>query len=216
MQTEDKVQSLLNKIQSGEFDEHLRSLEGTDLGLYLPVYEDGGTIKLMKEGYSQSETNLTVTVSKAPDTVPEDSFVVAWIGNQQWKDSTCSHSGTRSCTHCTSHGGRCSHCTGHAGRELGSGLDAPELDYPSAVDTLRAKQDILDVLAEEGIGLALLHGHNDEFTFTKLPEGYVSVVSNGVTHFRTEEEVNRDSTFVPNMWRSINGELRIAGGYSQR
>lgn len=51
--------------------------------------------------------------------------------------------------------------------------------------------------------------------FTKLPEGYVSVIANGATTFRKESDVAKDKTFVPNMWRSINGKLQVAGGFSE-
>ena len=51
--------------------------------------------------------------------------------------------------------------------------------------------------------------------FTKLPQGYISVIAGGKTEFRSVSEVTEDSTFVPNVWRVIGGELKIAGGHSQ-
>lgn len=57
-----------------------------------------------------------------------------------------------------------------------------------------------------------MHGHSDKFMFTKFPEGFVSVIANGITTFRKEKEVMDDKTFVPNVWRSINGKLHVAGG----
>ena len=84
-----------------------------------------------------------------------------------------------------------------------------------AVKQLVHKRDLLDELSKKNFGLTLLHGHNDEHMFTKLPEGYVSVVSDGTTSFRKEEEVLADPTFVPNVWRSVNGKLRVAGGHSE-
>ncbi len=216
MDIDDKVKQLLDKVNSGKLNEYLYSLDGSDFGLYIPVYVDGDTVRLMKDGYSQTETNLRVTVNKVSDGITEDAQVVGWMGNVDGKDSSCSHGGTKSCKHCTSHKDRCRHCTGHKNLEVNNDLIAPELDYDSAIEQLKTNYaGILNSLAKEEFGLALLHGHNNEFTFTKLPEEYVSVVSNGVTTFRTETEVKNDPTFVPNMWRFINGELLVAGGYSQ-
>ena len=41
------------------------------------------------------------------------------------------------------------------------------------------------------------------------------MIAGGKTEFRSVSEVTEDSTFVPNVWRVIGGELKIAGGHSQ-
>ena len=145
--------------------------------------------------------------------MPADAFPVAWMGGQNAKDSKCSHGGTAKCKHCTGHASHCRHCT-HKTGNFGQDFAAPQLDYAKAAEKIKDNKALLESLAKEQFGLTLLHGHSDEFMFTKLPEGYVSVVSNDTTHFRKEAEVAQDTTFVPNVWRSINGQLRVAGGYS--
>ncbi len=214
MKLDEKVKNLITKAESKLITSFAKALEGSDFGIYIPVYADGDTIKPMLEGYSQTEKNLVVSISKGAKKDPE-AKPVAWMGGAQGKDSKCTHGGKRSCTHCTGpHGGACKHCTEHNTGGLGGDLKAPELDYDSAIKTLTNKKDLLDKLALEGFGLTLLHGHNNKFMFTKLPEGYISVISNDVTDFRTEGEVQKDTTFVPNVWRYVGGKLKVAGGYS--
>lgn len=214
MQIEDKVKALIEQVQAGELNEHLESIDGSDFGIYIPVYEEQGKIKMMLDGYSQTERNLVVSVSKKDDEELTDALPVAWIGGQNAKDSSCRHGGTVKCKHCTSHTAACRHCT-HTSGKLAGQLDAPQLDYENVVADIGNKKQLLEALAGKQVGLTLLHGHNDQFMFTKLPDGYVSVIANGVTSFRKENDVNQDPTFVPNVWRSINGQLRVAGGYSQ-
>ncbi|MEQ1897676.1 MAG: hypothetical protein ABL971_09870 [Vicinamibacterales bacterium] len=221
MKIEDKMKQLLNKVASGEMDTFIPPLAGGDFGIFISAYVDGEYVRLMKEGYSQIERNLKVTVESDTGRVPEDTFVVGWMGRIEARG----HGGVQcrgihnSCqAHCpkTSHGAGQKNCKGHPqNHAVPDELDAPELKYELAVAELKLKQDLLDSLAKDGFGLALLHGHNNTFTFTKLPEGYVSVVSNGVTRFLREADIRSDPAFVPNTWRSINGELRVAGGYSQ-
>ena len=80
-------------------------------------------------------------------------------------------------------------------------FSAPELDYPNAVQGIDDKQDLLDKLATEGLGLTLLHGHSNDHMFTKLPPEYISVIANGKkTEFRLESDVVNDATFVPSTW----------------
>lgn len=217
MPLEQKVQNLIDKVNSGKLREYLDALDGTDFGLYIPVYLDGDIVKPMLEGYSQTEKNLVVSISDNKDGAPDDAKPVAWFGNKKGKDSRCYHGGhgPKTCRHCTGHKDHCRHCTGHS-RKIGdphNDFVAPELDYDSVIKELDFKRDVLDGLAKENFGLTLLHGHSDEFLFTKLPEGYVSVIAGDITSFRKEDEVIKDPSFVPNMWRSIDGKLRIAGGY---
>ncbi|MCD8529347.1 MAG: hypothetical protein LRY25_00525, partial [Flavobacterium sp.] len=89
-----------------------------------------------------------------------------------------------------------------------------ELNYNSTVEQLINYRDMLRQLEGEGFGIALLHGHNETYMFTKLPEDYVSVISNGVSTFRKIEDVKNDTSFVPNMWRMVDGKIKVAGGYS--
>lgn len=212
--TDDDVKELIRKVEEGRLNKYLADLDGSDFGIYLPTYADGDTIKLMLQGYSQVEKNLKISISKIEDSSLEDALSVAWIGVEDAKDSTCKHGGTTTCRHCTRHTGACKHCTKHSRRNFGPGLLAPELDYDEVIKRLDQYKDLLSALAKENFGLSLLHGHNDKFMFTRLPEGYVSVISEGATIFKKEVEVLNDPTFVPNVWRVINGKTRVAGGYS--
>lgn len=227
MRIENSVKNLIAKIHSGKMKNFLNELDGSDFGLYIPIYVNKNIVSPMPKGYSQTESNLTISISKNTDDILSDAKTVAWMGWQNssdakcehkpGKDSRCNHTpgGPIKCRHCTQHKGHCRHCTHkNGGQEPENNLVAPELKYDLAVATLNDKRDLLEALAKEGFGLALLHGHNDEFMFTKLPEGYIAVITDNQTIFRTDLEVEQDSEFVPNMWRSINGQLRIAGGYS--
>lgn len=107
--------------------------------------------------------------------------------------------------HCT-HPKKAFHQSNH------SSVEMPELNYHKVVAQLSGMEDLLSSLAKHGVGLTLLHGHSDKFMFTKFPEGFVSVIANGITTFRKEKEVMDDKTFVPNVWRSISGKLHVAGG----
>ena len=216
MEIDEEVIELIAKLEAGQINTHQTALNNQEFGIYLPIYVEDGNVKLMQDGYSQSETNLKVTTSKTPLTISDDAQTVAWLGNTAGKDSSCSHSGTRSCTHCTGHTSDCRHCSGHSS-SMGLGdddLDADELDYESILGGFPAKDEIITPLAEDGFGLALLHGHNSQFKFTKLPAGFVSVISDGVTTFRPADEVSNDASFVPNIWRYLDGHLQVAGGFS--
>lgn len=218
MQIDDKIKSAIDSIQSGKLDKYLQHLDNSDFGVYIPVYEDQGVIKPMLEGYSQTERDLVISVSKNGEDDLEDEFPtlpIGWLGQIDGKDSSCRHPGEDRCRHCTGHQDKCRHCTHPRGHSINGIDDAPELDYYEVVKEIKDKQDLLSSLATEGMGLTLLHGHSDQFMFTKLPEGYVSVISKGKTSFRKESEVSQDPTFVPNVWRSINGQLRVAGGHSE-
>lgn len=217
---ENDVIAKLLKVESGELDEHLTALDCSPFGLFLPIYADGECVKSVPMGYSQVERNLEVTVQPAEDLQDENMEKVAWIyGQNKPDDSKCNHPGTGpfDCSHCTDHQGNCRHCTGHPQKtdSVKVGIfDAPELDYGASVEGLSEKHFLLRSLSKDGFGLTLLHGHSDRFKFTQLPRGYVSVVSNGRTDFRLSEEVAEDKTFVPNMWRSVDGRFEVAGGLS--
>lgn len=216
MKTDDDVKVLIEKTKDGTLDAYAKTLEGSDFALYLPTFVDNDRVRLLRDGHSQTESNLKIKVTNSK-LIPSDAKAVAWLGDVDAKDSACRHGTTRTCKHCTSHTKACKHCTSHQLR-VGNAevIDAPELDYQTAIEKLRGKQDVLKNLAKERFGLALLHGHSDKYTFTKLPEGLVSVISNDETKFRPISEVEADETFVPNMWRVSNGKLVVAGGYSQQ
>lgn len=223
MKVDNQLKSLIDKISRGDFDKYAGDLSDTEFGLYIPAYSEKGMIRSMPAGFSQTESNLKIQITKKSEGLPDaDAQTVAWVGSADAEDSKCRHGGTFTCRHCTKHG-TCRHCTGHkdkAGPNLGLespglGLKAPELNYDQAAMKLTTKQDVLKSLAQDGVGLALLHGHNDMFKFTELPAGYVSVISNGETHFRKEEDVMKDDTFVPNVWRFVDGVLKPAGGFSE-
>ncbi|TJZ77530.1 hypothetical protein [Chitiniphilus eburneus] len=212
MKVDDNLKSLLEKVGSGELDRYLTELEGSDLGFHIPTQISDGTLKLMDEGFSQNESNLKISVTRVADVKPEDSYIVGWMGDKTNKPIQC-RGGHSSCTgHCDKHGGPIKNCS--ACSRIGSELIAPQLDYDSAVKQLENRRDLLNTLAKQGFGLALLHGHNSEFTFTKLPHDYVSVIANGETSFRKLSDVQMDASFVPTVWRNVNGKLQVAGGYS--
>ncbi len=213
MRADSDVKELIQKVNGGELNKYLADLDGTHFGLYLPTYDDGDSVKMMLQGYSQTERNLKVFVSKDSDNAIEGAKMVAWMGGQNAKDSKCAHGGTAKCRHCTAHGSHCRHCTHKSGRTVGD-LIAPELNYDDAILKLDDKRHLLEPLASDQFGLTLLHGHNDQYMFTHLPEGQVSVISNGTTSFRKEEDVLNDPTFVPNVWRASQGRFRVAGGHS--
>jgi hypothetical protein len=215
MEISDDLRALINKVNAGELNSYVASLEGTDFGIFIPAHASGGKVGLMLKGYSQTERNLVVSVTPNLGKVTE-AKTIGWVGSND-KDSVCHHGTYHSCRHCTNHGAACRHCKKHNGNKFGNDLwGAPELDYDSAVKGIEDKQLLLNSLATENFGLTLLHGHSDAFEFTKLPNDFVSVIANGVTSFRTEAEVLADPTFVPNIWRASDGKLKVAGGFSER
>ncbi|CAG2266475.1 hypothetical protein [Burkholderia sola] len=216
MNLENDVSSIIEKVNSGEFDSLSDQLDSGDFGIFYPAYVEDGTVKMMKPGYSQTETNLKIAVTSTGLKDP-DAKTIAWMGGGATSWSSCNHPGTgpHSCKHQNGHGD-CIHCRGHASQKsLGDG-STEGLDYFNAVNKLDNKQDLLNSLAPHGLGLTLLHAHSDEYEFTKLPVNMVSVIANGVTSFRKIEDVAKDETFVPNAWRFISGKLEIAGGFSQQ
>lgn len=220
MDVDDRIKKQLEKINSGKMNAYIKALDGSDFGLYIPSYVDGEMVKPLAEGFSQSENNLKVTIKNISDARTDDSLVVGWMGNISNKPSQC-RGGHNSCTgHCESHSEPTKNCKGHPNKGAWHKHDqltnAPPLDYKSSLELLKEKQDILDSIAKDDFGLALLHGHNNESPFTKLPAEYVSVISNGKTSFRKEMDVLNDVTFVPNTWRSIDGIIRVAGGFSKK
>ena len=211
MIVDEKLQALLDKVNAGELDQYLAELDGSDLGFHIPTQMLDGKLTLLGKGFSQSESNLKITVAPVAALKP-DSYVVGWMGDAADKPIQC-RGGHSSCSgHCDSHGGpirNCSKCT-----STYTELIAPKLDYESAVTQLENRRNLLNTLAKDGFGLALLHGHNSEFTFTQLPHDYVSVIANGETSFRKLSDVEVDSNFVPTVWRSVNGRIQVAGGHS--
>jgi len=216
MKIENEIKTLLEKLKTEKVTSLTKQLEGSDFGLYIPAYLEGDEVKLMLPGFSQTERDLVISISKDGEPFPEDTKPVAWFRNIDGRDSNCTHGGTQSCTHCTGHSAGCNHCSGHSGRTLGDNFNAPELNYNSSIEQLINYKDLLKQLANEGFGIALLHGHSEEYMFTKLPLDYVSVITDGVTSFRKIDDVKNDSAFIPNMWRINNGQVIIAGGFSKQ
>ncbi len=259
MRIDNKTKSIIDDIESGKLNKYLKQIDNSDFGFYIPVFEDNGIIKPMREGYSQTERNLVISVEKKdthvmdiknndkkptvqtkghnPTTIRggkahnltaalerkakelEPALPVGWFGNLKAKNSSCTHGSVDKCKHCTGHTGACRHCTHcarHSDHDISDllGVHMKELDYHKVVKEIDNKQELLNALAVHGVGLTLLHAHSDQFMFTELPEGYVSVIANGVTTFRKESDVAKDKTFVPNAWRSIDGKLQVAGGFS--
>lgn len=228
MKIDKKIKSIIEAVQSGKLNNYIEQIDNSDFGIYVPICEEQGTIMPIPEGYSQIERNLIVSIERKKDELvlikrevsdSEAPLAVGWFGSLLGKDSKCKHGDTTSCKHCTIHPNACKHCTSHpkkASQVSNSDFDKmSELNYHKVVAQLSGMEDLLSSLAKHGVGLTLLHGHSDKFMFTKLPEGYVSVIANGITTFRKEKEVMDDKTFVPNVWRSIGGKLHVAGGYSE-
>ncbi|MGX1187444.1 hypothetical protein AB7M29_005123 [Pseudomonas sp. F-14 TE3623] len=213
MDVENGVSSIIEKVNSGEFDHLSSKLEGGDLGIFYPAYVENGTIKMMPPGYTQTETDLKVAVTSTGWRDPS-AKTIAWMGGGINAWSACNHPGTgpRTCRHHNGHGD-CIHCKGHAAQ--GHVKWTPErLDYFTAINQLEDKHDVLNTLAPQNLGLTLLHAHSNEHEFTKLPMDVVSVIADGVTSFRKIQDVANDETFVPNAWRFTNGKPEIAGGFS--
>ena len=215
MKVTSDLKKLIEKVESGDLDVVKERLNNSDFGIFIPAICKKSVVTMMRDGQSQSESDLKITISSNPGDVPKGVQVVGWFGNRVGKDSTCAHpGGPRYCSHCGSHDGPTVNCT-HPGRSsVHERVSFPVLDYDSAMQEFQTKRDMLDILARQGFGLSLLHGHSAEHKFTKLPTGYVAVISNNKTHFRTDDEVKSDESFVPNTWRFVDGELRIAGGFS--
>jgi hypothetical protein len=231
MKADMEVQSLIEKVEHGQLGGYHDVLVRGDLGIYIPCYAYGNEVRKLTTGYSQTETNLRVEAGqKSADRYVEGSQPVAWFADPAAVASECRHEGTSDCfAHCMIHPAQCCHCSkhdcshircehrgaaNHEGKLSPHELDAPELDYEEAISSLRARRDVLECLSREGFGLALLHGHNSIYKFTRLPPGYVAVISNGVTCFRKLSEVSKDASFVPNMWRFLGTRLQPAGGFS--
>lgn len=213
MKIDDNVASIIEMVKSGKFNELLAKLEGGDLGIFFPAYLDGDEVKPLPPGYMRSETNLKVEVRPIGPIDPK-AKTIAWMGKGENAWSSCNHpgSGPYKCSHHDGRDENCIHCSGH---DNPHSLGTPEgLDYHKAISQLNDKGGILDALAPSGLGLTLLHAHNDQDEFTKLPDNMVSVISDGFTSFRNIDDVLTDPTFVPNAWRVANGKLQVAGGFS--
>ena len=213
MDTENDVNSIIAKVNSGEFNELSEHLNSGVFGIFYPAYVENGMVKMMKPGYTQTETNLKISVT-SPGLRDPNAKTIAWMGEGINAWSSCNHPGTgpHSCKHHNGHGD-CIHYKGH-NNPHSFVSDPGALDYIDAVRQLDNKRGVLQTLAPHGMGLTLLHAHSDNDEFTKLPVGMVSVIANGTTSFRNLEDVKNDDTFVPNAWRFINGQPEIAGGFS--
>lgn len=215
MNMENEVRSIIEKVNSGEFDNLSNELERADFGLFYPAYVENGTVKMMKPGYIQTETDLKIAVT-ANGLRDPSAKTIAWMGSgRETSWSACKHPGTgpHTCEHQNRHG-NCIHCRGHDNPHSFKKEKPAGLDYFEAIEQLNNKQDVLHSLAPYRLGLTLLHAHSDEHEFTKLPEDMVSVIADGETSFRKLQDVATDETFVPNAWRFIDGKLQIAGGFS--
>lgn len=218
MKVSQDTRKLIEKIKQGKLDYLARELNNSDFGVFIPATVKDGKVTTLERGQSQSENDLVVTITTDQNNLPEDAQQVGWVGRRDGKDKVCDHPKGFSCTHCTKHGGSTITCTKHNKMNLEFDLTEsfPVLDYEEALKDFKEKEHLLDRLAKEGFGLSLLHGHSDEHRFTKLPPGNVSVISSSKTTFRTEDDVEADETFVPNIWRFIDGKVRVTGGFSKK
>lgn len=64
MRIDNKTKSIIDDIESGKLNKYLKQIDNSDFGFYIPVFEDNGVIKPMREGYSQTERNLVISVEQ--------------------------------------------------------------------------------------------------------------------------------------------------------
>lgn len=220
MQLSNEALELIKKIEQGEIDFSKDRLNNTKFGVFIPTKVVENTVVKMQPNENQTESDLKISITKDMGAMPHNSKQVGWFGNVIGKDSICEHPGGRNCRHCTDdHGAPTRNCNAHY--QVNNGVDVttifPELDYDRALEEFKnEREELLNKLAEEGFGVSLLHAHSPNYQFTELPSGYVAVVSDAKTFFRSESEVEEDETFVPNTWRFVNGELKVAGGFSEK
>jgi hypothetical protein len=203
-----EIEEIIQKVENGLLNNILHELKDSYLGIYYPtmINEEGIVIPIPK-GFTQLENDLEVTVSEQ---LSSNAVRVGWNIKQE---------GGLGCNHCSRHGGPvdCRHCENHGpgtkrmGNELL--LDAEELD-PSTFEAEADKyQTVLKSVGAYGFGLYVLHGHTDEKPFTKLPLNTISVIIDGKTEFLSRSEVLNSESFVPNMWRYVDGKCQVAGGF---
>ncbi len=91
MNMENEVRSIIEKVSSGEFDNLSNELERADFGLFYPAYVENGTVKMMKPGHIQTETDLKIAVT-ANGLRDPSAKTIAWMGSggeTSW--SACKH-----------------------------------------------------------------------------------------------------------------------------
>ena len=209
LKTSIEIQRIIEKLESGNFDHLLATVEKYNLGIFVSAMEKDGQIVPIPKGYSQSESNLKISISESIKVNSEKGFRVGWFMNDN---------GNPGCFHCNNHTGgdtpTCVHCYNHRFEHADAALlMAEELDYQQVVEGVKQYEEILRFLNPHGLGLFMLHGHSDKHMFTKLPVKIVSVICGGKTEFALRDDVIKNKGFVPNIWRSENSIRQIAGGF---
>ncbi len=64
MKIDKKIKSIIEAVQSGKLNNYLEQIDNSDFGIYVPIYEEQGTIMPIPEGYSQIERNLIVSIER--------------------------------------------------------------------------------------------------------------------------------------------------------
>ena len=209
------ILSVIEKVDSGQFDRVLSVLEDDPaLGIFVPAYArpDGEVVPLPR-GHYQEEIGQKVTIT---DQRESESIAVGWTSDEDTGNLVC-----RKC--CMPHRTivltstgvllcrRSSECDCIVADQLAAAPElTPEAVQPRVSEFLQS--GLMRQCATHGLGILLVHGHSRNSEFTYLPKGVVSVVEDGMTHFRPREDL--DASFVPNAWRFENGSREPVGGFS--
>lgn len=193
------IKAAISKVEQGKFDTYLKLIENTNLGIFINAYAVDGQVLPIPSGYHQSEGDLNISLENEKRV---SDIQVGWFGKTQ--------------ALCSSHPD-CSDYK-HGPRPPEDGFidaltGAPELSIDSVHKTVEKYRTIIDDLFLDGLGLFIVHGHNQKFAFTELPSKWVTVIQNNQTRFQLRKEVIGKGTFVPNIWRLESGVREVVGGF---
>ena len=181
----------IEKVESGKFDNILSQFDGNHIGVFINAYTSDCGVEPMPAGFHQSEDGLEIHISNEQS---ESAVQVGWFGESS---SLCSnHPNCKDYKHK-------SPLVQYANR----------LDIKVATGLIEKNRSLLDELYKDGLGLFIVHGHNDEYSFTQLPNGIVAVIDDGVTTFRSRPDIVNKKSFIPTVWRFENGSRQVVGGF---
>ena len=222
MNASSEIQCIIDRVEVGVFDAVLRSLEKSDLGIFIPAQAVDNLVVPIPPGHSQTESNLEIAITDEPVT---GTTRVGWFGRGGLGSDCAGHCNFHCHNHRPKHysNDRMLECDFHCHHRgqfhdvVDPLADASEL-HPALVEAqvaamCTAGSLCLDELAAGGVGIALLHGHSPRYEFTVLPDGVVSTIENGKTHFRQRTDVVDANGFVANAWRLENGVRQPVGGF---